>query len=227
MFLFASTASRFIADPIACNPVNQLSTLLSIIDNGGGSSPEEGNPLSPLHNIYAQILSSISLKTYVNVTRRILGCCRLLPRNTMQSTSFALSCNFLGITQHDAYGSLERLHSVLDVPLREGAATKEMKILHSSFYEYLENRSVSKCYHVGRQEVGVDIVRCSFRILQEANKHSKPAYYTDMKCADLVVSWAIPSGIRNNTHVAPPSAKQCTRDAIKNSIRWFPALFHS
>ena len=91
----------------------------------------------------------------------------------MQSTPFALSCNFLGITQHDAYGSLERLHSVLDVPLPEGAATKEMKILHYSFSEYLENRPVSKCYNVDRHEAGVDIVHCSFRILQEANKHSK------------------------------------------------------
>jgi len=173
MFLFASTASRFIADPTACNPVNQLSTLLSIIDKGSDPSPEQGNPLLPLHNLYTQILGSIPLKTYVHVTRRILGCCRLLPRNTMQSTPFALSCNFLGITQHDAYGSLERLHSVLDVPLPEGAATKEMKILHYSFSEYLENRPVSKCYNVDRHEAGVDLVHCSFRILQEANKHSK------------------------------------------------------
>lgn len=192
LFLLASTASRFIGDSSVGNPTNQLTILLSAIKNGGVTSGKE-SPLSPLHNVYSQILSSTSRETFISVTRRILGCCRLLPRNTIHTTSFALSCNFLGIAQHDAYSSLQRLHSVLDVPSPTDAAVKEMKILHSSFYEFLENQSVAQDYYVGRQDAGVDIVRCSFRILQEANRGAGPL----PQSSKITLTWQHPDRLEN------------------------------
>ncbi|KXN86519.1 hypothetical protein AN958_09991 [Leucoagaricus sp. SymC.cos] len=174
LFLFASTASRFVEDQSVGNPVSQLSTLLAGIGKAGGPRTGENNPLLPIHNLYGQILESISLHTYTTVTRRILGCCKLLTRNTIHATSFLLSCNFLGIEQSDAYASVRRLHSVLDVPEPVIASSKELRILHCSFSEYLENQSLSRDYHVSRQDAGADIVRCSFRILQEANRGAGP-----------------------------------------------------
>ncbi|KAF9449839.1 hypothetical protein P691DRAFT_850165 [Macrolepiota fuliginosa MF-IS2] len=172
LFVFASTVIRFVRDPNVANPVGQLLIVLAAIENLGFSS-QSGNPLSILHDLYVRILKAMSRPTYAQVTKRILGCCDLLPRNTFHPTTFMLSCNFLGIEQHAAYAALQKLHSVLDIPSQNEAATREIRVLHASFTDFLRNHKGSREYHVGRPESGADIVRSSFRILQEANKSSE------------------------------------------------------
>lgn len=168
-FAFAFAAIQFIRDPVVGNPNSQLTFVLSTIDKLGFASHGR-SPWSGLYDLYLQVLRAVPPPTYTQVTKRILGCADLLPRNTFQPTSFMLSCNFLGVKQGDAYASLQRLHSVLEVPSHAEAATQEIKFLHSSFTDFLRNRSASNEFYVGRLDTGADIVRSSFRILQEANK---------------------------------------------------------
>ncbi|KXN82455.1 hypothetical protein AN958_02539 [Leucoagaricus sp. SymC.cos] len=160
-FTYAANACRFIEDSKVGNPINQLSALLRA-------------PLLPFRDLYLPILQSIAPPAYVNSTRRILGCCKVLPRNTFHLTSFMLSCNLLGISQNDAYASLQQLYSVLDVPSPPEAITKAIRAYHSSLFDFLEDRSESQDYYVSRHEAGADIVKCSFRILDEVNKGDEP-----------------------------------------------------
>jgi hypothetical protein len=172
LFVFASTAMRFIRDHHASNPVKQLELVLSTIAKCGVSEHQQ-NPLSGLHKFYLDILRGIPNFAYVQTVKRILGTCDLLPRNTIHATSFLLMCNFLGIEQGHAYGALNWLHSVLGVPSPQAAVTREVKFLHSSFSEFLRNPSTPDEFRIERPEVGEDIVRCSLRVLKQANGSRK------------------------------------------------------
>jgi hypothetical protein len=213
LFLYASTASRFIEDPAIGNPIRQLSVLFSAIGRSGTPTPGK-NPLSPLHDLYRHILGSIPPLTF-QVTRRVLGCCRLLPRNTIHSTSFTLSCNLLGVSQHDAYASVQRLHSVLDIPSPADAPNKEIKVLHTSFFDFLENQAVAQDYHVGRRNAGADIVKCSFRILQQANQDSKSLTVPCVQVVDYTnLMQGGPFPQPSNIALSWPHEPEKTREAL-------------
>ncbi|KAJ3571787.1 hypothetical protein NP233_g3510 [Leucocoprinus birnbaumii] len=157
-FTYATNASRFIEDQTIGDPIGQLSLLLE-------------TPLLPVRGLYLSILKAIPLFTYTKVTRRILGCCMILPRNTFHATSLIVISNLLGISQSDAYASLQRLYSVLDVPLPQDAGVREIRVLHPTFSDFLQDKDESRNYYIDRHEVGADIVQCSLRILQEANRN--------------------------------------------------------
>jgi hypothetical protein len=181
LFVFASTAMRFIRDRCASNPVKQLELVLSTIAKSGVSEKER-NPLSDLYKFYLNILMGIPTGAYTLTAKRILGICDLLPRNTTHATSFLLMCNFLGIEQSDAYSALNWLHSVLGVPLPQEAVTREVKFLHSSFSEFLRHPLTPSKFRIERPEAGEEIVKCSLRILNQAN--------SSCKCCQVIMSFA-------------------------------------
>ncbi|XP_006463254.1 hypothetical protein AGABI2DRAFT_120078 [Agaricus bisporus var. bisporus H97] len=185
LFVFASTAMRFVRDRSANNPLKQLDSLLSTIAKSG-ECDQQHNPLSALHKFYLAILKGIPTGECYRTAKRILGACDLLPRNTMHATSLLLTCNFLGIKQGDAYSALNWLHSVLAVPLPQEAVTRETKPLHSSFGDFLRDSSTPDEFRIKRPEVGEDIVKCSLRILKQANS-SKAAPLPQASKIDL--SW--------------------------------------
>ncbi|KAF9449815.1 hypothetical protein P691DRAFT_666666 [Macrolepiota fuliginosa MF-IS2] len=172
LFLFASTAIRFVRDPGVANPIGRLSIVLTVIEKFGPSIGSE-NLFSILHGLYMEVLKAKPLPMQTGVVKRILGCCDP-PRNAFRPAAFVHLCNFLGIMQYPAYSALRGLHSLLCTPSQNEAATHKVTVLHSSFIDFFRNRKVSQGYYVGYAESDADIVRSSFRILQEANRDAGP-----------------------------------------------------
>ncbi|KAL8300778.1 hypothetical protein RB593_010232 [Gaeumannomyces tritici] len=144
LFIFASTACRFIADIHHGNPIEQLDRILEYKTKGGRSQ---------LHATYLPILNQLLLKrTDTGLDRRtgeeaqivawfrdIVGTIVLLA-DPLPSASLAL---ILGRTQHDVDSKLCTLHSVLDI---SDDPLVPVKLLHLSFRDFLvdqENRDAN------------------------------------------------------------------------------------
>ncbi|KAL8367221.1 hypothetical protein RB599_010285 [Gaeumannomyces hyphopodioides] len=145
LFIFASTACRFIADIHYGNPMEQLNRILEYKTKGGWSQ---------LHATYLPILNQLLLKrTDTGSDRRtgeeeaqviawfrdIVGTIVLLA-DPLPSASLAL---ILGRTQHDVDSKLCTLHSVLSI---SDNPLVPVKLLHLSFRDFLvdqENRDAN------------------------------------------------------------------------------------
>ncbi|KAL8364713.1 hypothetical protein RB595_003816 [Gaeumannomyces hyphopodioides] len=136
LFIFASTACRFIADIHYGNPMEQLDRILGYKTKGGWSR---------LHATYLPILNQLLLKrTDTGSDKRtgeeeaqviawfcdIVGTIVLLA-DPLPSASLAL---ILGRTQHDVDSKLCTLHSVLDI---SDDPLVPVKLLHLSFRDFL------------------------------------------------------------------------------------------
>ncbi|EJT69127.1 hypothetical protein GGTG_13236 [Gaeumannomyces tritici R3-111a-1] len=136
LFIFASTACRFIADSNFGDPGEQLDRILEYKTKGGWFR---------LHATYLPILNQLLLKrTDTGLDRRtgeeeaqivawfrdIVGTIVLLA-DPLPSASLAL---ILGRTQHDVNSKLCTLHSVLDV---SNDPLVPVKLLHLSFHDFL------------------------------------------------------------------------------------------
>ncbi|KAL8353836.1 hypothetical protein RB601_003595 [Gaeumannomyces tritici] len=139
LFIFASTACRFIADIHYGNPMEQLDRILEYKTKGGRSQ---------LHATYLPILNQLLLKrTDTGLDRRtgeekaqivawfrdIVGTIVLLA-DPLPSASLAL---ILGRTQHDVDSKLCTLHSVLNI---SDDPLVPVKLLHLSFRDFLVNQ---------------------------------------------------------------------------------------
>ncbi|EJT68819.1 hypothetical protein, variant [Gaeumannomyces tritici R3-111a-1] len=145
LFIFASTACRFIADIHHGNPMEQLDRILEYKTKGGRFQ---------LHATYLPILNQLFFKrTDTGLDRRtgekeaqivawfrdIVGTIVLLA-DPLPSASLAL---ILGRTQHDVDSKLCTLHSVLDI---SDDPLVPVKLLHLSFRDFLvdqENRDAN------------------------------------------------------------------------------------
>ncbi|KAL8307051.1 hypothetical protein RB597_008979 [Gaeumannomyces tritici] len=136
LFIFASTACRFIADSDSGNPREQLNKILEY--KGKDERPQ-------LHTTYLPILKQLLFKrtdsglaeriekeqaTIVAWFRHIVGTIVLLA-NPLPSASLA---RILGRTQDDVDSKLRRLHSVLNIP---DNPLVPIKLLHLSFRDFL------------------------------------------------------------------------------------------
>ncbi|EJT79995.1 hypothetical protein GGTG_00002 [Gaeumannomyces tritici R3-111a-1] len=145
LFIFASTACRFIADIHYGNPMEQLDKVLEYKTKRGRSQ---------LHATYLPILNQLLLKRtntgsdkrtgeeeaqIIAWFRDIVGTIVLLA-DPLPSASLAL---ILGRTQHDVDSKLCTLHSVLDI---SDDPLVPVKLLHLSFRDFLvdqENRDAN------------------------------------------------------------------------------------
>jgi len=145
LFIFASTACRFIADSDYGDPKEQLDKILEYRKKGGWSQ---------LHTTYLPILNQLLLKrTDSGLVKRtkdeeaaivawfqdIVGTIVLLA-DPLPSASLA---RVLGRSQLDVDAKLRRLHSVLEIPDNPIAP---VRLLHLSFRDFLvdhENRDAN------------------------------------------------------------------------------------
>lgn len=153
LFIFASTACRFIADLDCGDPGQQLDRILEYQETEG---------LSQLHTTYLPILSQLLLKrtdsglksraenekaSIVACFREIVGAIVVL----VDPLSTASLAQFLGISQRRVDSRLARLHSVLHIPHDPLAP---IKLLHLSFRDFLvdhKNRNANP-FWVDEQE---------------------------------------------------------------------------
>lgn len=170
LFAFAATVIRFIDDPERGNPVSQLHQVLAAIEKERQSTKGQErsvNPFAILDALYSSVLSTVP-KDVLPTTARILG------QVSFPHPTFVSLSNLLGLMQHDAYGALQRLHSVISVPPPELAHTQGMVVYHASFFEYLNDDTRSGEFRVNWLD-GFDChLECDTRILSEANNTGGP-----------------------------------------------------
>ncbi|KAF8058632.1 WD40-repeat-containing domain protein [Lyophyllum atratum] len=129
LFIFASTAIRFIEDENYDDPEQQLTTLLETSSSAKGSSPFDG-----LDQLYTQVLRK-ALPDTVALPRRqqfqtIVGTIILL----FDPLPLGAIERLLHIEKGSAKKALMRLHSLLAIPTTE---LDVPRVLHPSFQDYL------------------------------------------------------------------------------------------
>ncbi|XP_006463127.1 hypothetical protein AGABI2DRAFT_119954 [Agaricus bisporus var. bisporus H97] len=167
LFAYAQTVVRYIDDATAGSPASQLSEVLNVIDNHPTTDmPQEDHPMASLDALYARILSNVPSKVMMNTRKLLLA----LAFDWVGSgpSNFVILCNWLGMTPDDAYAALKHLRSVLHVPTRGEAHEENLIVFHKSFMDYISDFRRSGYFHDIKREARQLLVRCVFRILDEA-----------------------------------------------------------
>ncbi|KAG6835593.1 hypothetical protein H0H93_016700 [Arthromyces matolae] len=129
LFIFASTAIRFIEDENYDDPERQLNTLIEVRSSGKNDTPFDGLDL-----LYSQVLAKAIPETAA-INRReqfqvVVGTIILLldplPLNSIEA--------LLQIEAKSARKALLRLHSLLAIPATDAGIPR---VLHPSFQDYL------------------------------------------------------------------------------------------
>ncbi|KAJ3560589.1 hypothetical protein NP233_g10738 [Leucocoprinus birnbaumii] len=155
---------RYIDDPSYGNPVSRLNLIISILQK---QSPRPGNgrhPFQALDVIYAQIMADIPGEVLLT-TRNILSYIAVLNRMDDRESTL-VTCNILGLEQHEFYGSLQKLYSVLAFPEPREAMTRPIRFLHTSFLDYLENLDASNPFKLDLDETATRTWRRCMGIIQ-------------------------------------------------------------
>jgi hypothetical protein len=173
LFIFASTITRFIEDESFSNPVSQLQKVLHAI-RVICLLESQCNPFAVLDSLYTEILSSIP--------RQILP-------NTIDLLAFALvryaplgvACNWLGLTQADAYSALRKLQSVLRIPPPEAVPRNgHLEVFHASFLDYLSSLSRSGEFSIDDAKAWEKLFRVLGRVLLESYRPGERIFTSPM-----------------------------------------------
>lgn len=168
MFAFAETLVRFIDDPDIGDPVSQLERIIASLDQkdalglkiGNGTSP---NTFTALDALYKEILSDIHESVWPT-TKRLLAASL---NGDRYSVMFV--CNLLGLKQNEAYGTLGKLHSVVNIPRLDESHVSHLYFHHASFSDYLQDPTRSGKFCITQEAADSLIWECWFRILREVD----------------------------------------------------------
>jgi hypothetical protein len=182
LFIFASTAMKFILDKYQLDPEGQLDHLLSLKSTSDTS-------LSELGDLYAAILLSAkpprNPEAWLERFQKIVGAICVL--QTPLSTS-ALS-KLLGeaMSEKTLKATLAHLHSVL-APSDEGS-TLTYKVHHKSFPDYITSPSCLPEFQVSEEEHHFHLTKYCLQVMNKELRFNicqvpEPSHYKDL--ADLV-----------------------------------------
>ncbi|KAJ3576868.1 hypothetical protein NP233_g142 [Leucocoprinus birnbaumii] len=173
-FAVASTAERFVGDHFASNPEAQLTSLIGLLQVP--SSISTINPLKTLDTFYHRILVKVSercIRVAMNILalhaydRNCIGFARLDRLSTRKLWLF------LHIDQASFYSSMQKLHSVVDIPPSQEASERGLAFYHKSFPDYLTNSSRSGKFFIPEEVARQCQLACTFHwynmILQYKN----------------------------------------------------------
>jgi hypothetical protein len=176
LFALASTTLKFIGDRSISDPDGQLDACIEIITNPN-NAPNASNLFRALDALYTRILSDIP-KEHLPTTMRILGFSIFVRSHQL---SAQIQANFLHLDQTTFYRSLQKLHSVLDVPEPEDAMTKPLAFYHASFGDFLRDLKRSGDFCLNESTVNVDLERCALQWYSYTTpllgmRHSRASY---------------------------------------------------
>ncbi|KAJ3570738.1 hypothetical protein NP233_g4204 [Leucocoprinus birnbaumii] len=181
LFAFASTVIGFVDDNALGNPISQLLRVLSTIDKTPQSSGYETrsptHPMKHLDALYTCILSQVPFDNLP--TARVL-LRHHLPYGAGPSESFALTCNWLGMTPDIILGALHCLSSVFDSPTLPDSLNvlkHRMGFRHQSFCDYLSDPVRSGEHSITSDECIEQDLSCCLRILCEV---PRPGLFSDI-----------------------------------------------
>ncbi|KXN83483.1 hypothetical protein AN958_01381 [Leucoagaricus sp. SymC.cos] len=180
-FIFAEVVSRFIIDETYGNPISQLEVVIAAIE-ALPSAILRSNPLASIDNLYEQILSAVP-SDIQPITMHLLALS--FTAETRRFNEFWLICNWLELSQADAYGALWKLHSVLRIPPPEEVDENTfLPPFHKSFSDYILSPTRSGQYHIP-DPLKSALVR-AVRALYESHN---PLDFT-VRRSRIKVSWA-------------------------------------
>lgn len=185
LFLFATVAARYIDDVNYGNPISQLKQVIDAIDSVPQADDDlstVATPFAALDALYTQILSQIPASVFP-MTKRILGCITK-PYPTLGFSSFSKTCNWLGMPQADAYGSLQKLHAVVGIP-RPEERERGIQAFHVSFIDYLIAPARSGSFYLDPLGVKNEQFRAAARVLDETH-HTENG---DIVVSRIGLSW--------------------------------------
>lgn len=138
LFALATTVVRYIEDSDVCDPVSQITTVLSVTE---GLEP---GSLSTLYSLYSVILDSVP-RTSLPTLKMLLSSYTTIGGGTSTNTGddllpLVMVATLFGLQQHAVYGALRKLHSVIKVPALNESGRQGLKFYHASFVEYLMSR---------------------------------------------------------------------------------------
>ncbi|KAF9442038.1 hypothetical protein P691DRAFT_714735 [Macrolepiota fuliginosa MF-IS2] len=158
----ASFVLRFIGDKGYSDPDGRLKVCMKFLRDG--SALGGINPLHALDLLYRQILLDIPADD-LPTTMRILG----FLIHAIPSSSASGIAEFFDLDLGKFYRLLERLHSVLHVPLADEFITR-FSFYHASFSDFLEDRVRSGRFWLDRGAVNHDI---AFQSLHRLEDHAQ------------------------------------------------------
>ncbi|KAF9442197.1 hypothetical protein P691DRAFT_503847 [Macrolepiota fuliginosa MF-IS2] len=165
LFVFASTVIKYIS---VDRPASRLKLVISLIDQCILNSTRiSQGPFSLLDVLYTQIMSDIP-EDLLLVAKSLLGYSRLTSEGSILGGVLVPACNVLGLYQDEAYDALRKLHSVVSCPSSSDAHDHGIKFFHTSFSDFLFDRSRSRRYHVDLDQERTNFWRCCIRILNES-----------------------------------------------------------
>ncbi|KXN83270.1 Vegetative incompatibility protein HET-E-1 [Leucoagaricus sp. SymC.cos] len=161
LFVFAVTLAQFIEDPNVGDPITHLNLVLDLSTN-----PIQ-DPLEALHALYGRILDNVPSQILPS-TKLLLGFCLVRGEFVgLEDSTFQLSCNVLGLPHHVAWAALNRLHSVVQVPIPHFADASGFSFYHASFGDFLRDEWRSGKYAVDLDGVRRHVLERCFQILQD------------------------------------------------------------
>jgi hypothetical protein len=134
LFIFASTAVKFILHPVDRNPKGQLAIILNMQSN----SMETTSGFAPMDTLYAHILCSIkpsNRKAWLKDYHWALGAIIVL-QHAISSGELA---ELLQADSDRLLGVLDNLHSILAPTPTNGGPNAVYKVHHKSFVDFITN----------------------------------------------------------------------------------------
>ncbi|KAF5361001.1 hypothetical protein D9756_004604 [Leucocoprinus leucothites] len=139
LFLFASVVIRFILDESYGNPVAQLRKVLTVIETIRCQEGSHSSPFAILDEMYSEILSAVPPDILPQTMRLLALSFYSVPElGYTMNYSLGVVCNWLEFGQADVYGTLQKLHSVLEIPPPGTMkSSTRLKAFHTSFPDYI------------------------------------------------------------------------------------------
>lgn len=157
LFIYASTIVKYVDTK---TPRKHLVIVMEFIEDAPVvPGTNRANPLKALDTLYSQILNRVE-KEALPTTLQLLGACILLP----QLPALQLA-NLMNLDQESFDEALDRLHSVVNIPIPSKAATEYLRLFHTSFREFLRDPSRSTIFVINPQHVRFKFVEACFRAL--------------------------------------------------------------
>lgn len=161
LFFYAATIVEFVADPYFGGPEDQLSFVISFIEDCSAKVATV-NPLYYLDRLYEQILSGVP-PALIHRMLQLLGIVAFYP-----SLPILQLANLFGYTQNRFSSITRRLYSVADIPHPDKASQDALHFFHSSFVDFLRNPARSGRFAINDRLVHLEFAKASFGVLGQA-----------------------------------------------------------
>lgn len=174
--------------------------------------PRQETSTSLLNALYGKILSDIPDKVNIHARKLILTIApRWFKALAPDTWNFVVLCNWLAMSQDEAYAALNPLQAVFRAPSRDVAHNVNLEPFHKSFIDYISDSSQSHFFRDIRREAQQLKAQCASRILQKYHG------IQGLKCLLLILLTWTSNGDLNRCMVR----HECFSDHLNTNLTGF------